>query len=331
MVNQYVSIDRISTKLARDTSRIDFNEDDIIEWTGEALEFIGTKRIYEEAIAFYEVKNHQCPIPPFTHQIIQIAKNNSWRPDNLCVTPSSIIQEVPNVVYQTCNNCGQNSEEDMGYVVLDGKGTPVLEYDIAYYRPYFDLLGEYYGWSNTNIYSCNYTPVRLSTSSFFNTVVDKEHDGSLYSNCKDEYTIISNSLLRFGFPSGFVAIAHKRQPLDRDTGYPTIPDSIAHITACVAYIKMKMNDKDLFDKREGSIQLSQKLEADWQWYCGVASNQDKMPQGIDEHQNLLDQRSYLLPDYNKYYNFFGNLNKPEYRKYNDPDLRNNRIRQVIGH
>lgn len=320
MEGQFVSIDRIFAKLAYITTNLD--ENDAIEWIGEALEFIGTRRIYEEAISFFEVKDYQCQMPAFTHQIIQIAKNNNWRPDNLCVTPKCVIDEVPNIMYQTCSSCMPGTE-DMGYVVLDGKGTPVVEYDIAYYRPYFDLLGEYYGWSNSNYYNQNYSPVRLSTSSFFGSVLDK--------NCKDEYTIISNNILRFSFSCGSVAIAHKRQPVDVETGYPMIPDNISHITACTAYIKMKLNDRDLFNKREGSIQLSQKLEADWQWYCGQASNSDKMIRGIDEHQNLLDQRSNMLPNYSKYFSYFGSLNMPEYRKFNDPDGRNHGARFVTGH
>jgi hypothetical protein len=212
----------------------------------------------------------------------------------------------------------------MGYVVLDGRGTPLVEYDIAYYRPYFDLLGEYYGYSNSRYYGMNYTPVKKATSSFFNTVVDKNYDRSLYDNCKDEYTVIGGDVLRFSFPSGFVAIAFKRSMRDRETGYPMVPDSISHMTALTYYIKMKLNEIEMGSKREGSAQLASYYDAQWQWYCGQASNQDKMPQGIDEHENLLNQRSYILPNTTRYYGYFGNLAKPEYRRYNDPDFRNSK-------
>ena len=132
-------------------------------------------------------------------------------------------------------------------------------------------------------------------------------------------------LLRFSFSTGFVAISFKRPILDPITGYPMIPDSQPHITAIINYIVKEDAGIDFRAHREGSQAILEKAERDWDWYCGQASNLDKMPQSIDEMQNLLDQRSYVLPDYNKYYNFFGNLSAPEMRKYNDPDFRNNRL------
>jgi hypothetical protein len=210
----------------------------------------------------------------------------------------------------------------MGYVVLDGKGTPLVEYDVAYYRPYFDLLGEYYGWSNSNYYRNNYTPVRLANSSFFNGLVDMHCDGGLHPCCGDEYTIVNKTVLRFNFKCGFVAVAYKKQAVDHTTGYPLIPDTYAHMNGIVAYIKYRLKDKELFNQKEGTAPLANKYEQDWIWYCGQANNEEMMPFGIDETQNLLDQRSYLLPDNYKYYGYFGSLARPESRRYNDPSGRN---------
>ncbi len=86
-----------------------------------------------------------------------------------------------------------------------------------------------------------------------------------------------------------------------------IPDNISFTSAIVAYIKWKMLDRMSYLGREGTAQRAIKAEQDWHWYCKQASNLDMMPYGIDEHQNLLEQRSYLLPRHNRYYGFFGNL------------------------
>lgn len=307
----YVPIERIFAKVVRDLTD-NFDEGSIVEWTGEALEFIGCSKSYEEAVAFIEVKNHQCDLPEFLHAVIQVARNNRWTPEVACVTPASVVAEAPNIFYQQCSSCnGQNTSEDMGYVVLDGMGTPVVEYDIAYYRPYFDLLGEYYGWNNCGYRQQAYTPVRLSTNSFFNSLVCTERDNSPYQSCTDEYTIIRGSKLRFSFLEGSVAVAYLRPVRDEKTGYPMIPDNISYTTAIVAYIAMKMSGRDYFAQREGAKGRKDDYERDWQWYCKQAGNIDMMPYGIDEHQNLLDQVNYLLPNHESYYGFFGNLARPE--------------------
>ncbi len=58
----YTSIDRIFNKLERDFGS-EFNEGDVIEWTGEALEAIGAVKQYEEAVAYIKVVNHQISLP----------------------------------------------------------------------------------------------------------------------------------------------------------------------------------------------------------------------------------------------------------------------------
>lgn len=317
---KYVSINRIFSKLVRDITD-DFSEGDVIEWCGEALEFAGGVKSYEEAVAFIEVKDHQCILPPRLHAIIQVARNHNVVniTSATCPTPASIVAatapEIPNIVYNRCIG----NEQDMGYIVLDSCGTPVVEYDIAYYRPYFDLRAEYYGWSNCSYYQRNYSPVRLATSSFFNSIVCKEKDSSLYHGCIDEYTIIQGSVLRFSFRTGFVAVAYLRPVVDEETGYPKIPDNISYTTAIVKYITMKIQEKEFYTGREGAKMRLDKAEADWHWYCKQAGNVDMMPYGVDDHQNLLDQRSYLIPQRNSYFGFFGNLATPEgygHRSYN---------------
>lgn len=309
---KYVSINRIFAKLIRDIGS-DFSEDDVIEWTGEALEFLQTPRSSEETVAFIEVRNHQCEIPPGTHSIIQIAKNT--RHTTLVQNPycpADIIMSMPSV---------QDPEPSIP-VALDCNGQPLNAYDLAYYRPYFDLKAEYLGWTGSSTYR-EYVPVRLSTNSFFDSLVCK--DGDYHQRYSDyqlpEYTIINGEILRFSFKEGYIAIAYLKQKLDPVTGYPMIPDSISHTTAIVKYITMKVQEKQYYAGREGAAGRLAKAEADWQWYCGQATSQDMMIQGVDELQNFLDQRRYILPR-EHYYNFFGKLSKPEDRIWNDPNHRN---------
>lgn len=316
----YTSIDRIFSKLIRDFTG-DFSETDVVEWCGEALEFIGAVRQYEETVAFVEVKNHQCQLPKYLHSVIQVARYNGWlgsSSSELC--PSSIIASLP-----VRNDFVQDSEECCGidltkkalpdYIVLDCNGQPINDYEVAYYRPFFDVKSPFPTWSDSSFYRSKYSPVRLSSNTFFNNLVCTETDrDKIYQSCKDEYTIIQGKTLRFSFKEGSVAIAYNKQLLDAETGYPLIPDDISYTTAIVKYITMKMMEKEFYAGREGAKMKMEKAESDWQWYCGQASCKDKMPQGVDEYQNLLNQRMYLLPRENSYYSFFGNLNNPENRR-----------------
>ena len=56
---QYTTLDRIIAKLYRDLGLEEISETDIVEWSGEALEAIGAITLYEEAVAFIEIENHQ--------------------------------------------------------------------------------------------------------------------------------------------------------------------------------------------------------------------------------------------------------------------------------
>ena len=71
--------------------------------------------------------------------------------------------------------------------------------------------------------------------------------------------------------------------------------------------------KDYYKGREGAKGKYDTAKEEWHWYCGQAGNFAMAPNGIDEHQNLLDQRSYMLPRNGQYFSFFGNLAKPENR------------------
>lgn len=325
---QYTSVDRIFSKLDRDITS-DFNEDYIIEWIGEALEFMEAPNQLEQCVAFIEVKSFQCSVPKYARNILQIARDNKYCAETKkeC-TPQNIINEIPNVAYQKCSNCGDN---DMGYVVLDGMGTPVLEYDIAYYRPYFDLKAERLEWNNSNYYIGRYTPVRKATSSFFGTNVDEYESyncNELHGFADDKYTIINGEVLRFSFESGFVAVAFERQVMDDKTGYPMIPDNISYTSAIIWYITKQITTKKFYRGEQGSDGRLKFAEDQWDWYCGQAKNVDKMPFGIDDYQNIGDMRNRLIP-INSYNNFFGNLANPEYRKFNDPDYRNIKSRYTI--
>lgn len=296
----YTTLDRVLSKVYRDLGMEEISETDVIEWAGEALEGIGAISLYEEAVAFAEVKGHHADLPTRLHSIIQIARNNRWiKEEKESCTPAQLIEEVteesPNV-----ENCGCNTSS-----ILDCNGNSIFGQEINYYRPYYDLQWEYSGWMNTSFFRRKYTPVRLANHSFFNTIVCNE-DPELYNSAVDEYTIVGNRL-RFSFEEGYVAIAYYRQVLDKETGYPMIPDDYSVITAITMYITMKYMGRMWYMGREGYADKFQKAEQDWQWYCKQAGNSITALYGEDEHEDFMKGRYNLIPNRNKYSGYFGKL------------------------
>lgn len=318
-MKKYISIKRILSTVTRSLGSDSINEADVIEWSAEALELIGTISMYEEAVAFIEVKNHQCEIPSNMHSIIQVARNNLWescsKDNTFC--PSSVVKEATCERNLVCNCCQEECTLcNSDFVPLDCNGTPIVDYDVAYYRPYFDLNWDYSLFYGSSYYRSTFTPVRLATHSFFNSVVCKEKNyEQLYIGSKDEYTIIEGKYLRFSFEEGGVAISYLKQMLDED-GYPMIIDDVSVISAVTNYIIYKLMSREFFNGREGSVGRMQKAEELWHWYCKQAKASQKMLKGIDEYQNFLEQRQYILPRMTRYNDFFGNNNSPETRRYN---------------
>lgn len=323
---KYTTLDRVISKLYRDLGLEEVSETDIIEWSGEALEAIGAITMYEESVCFLEVKNHIADMPNNLHSIIQVARNNDFKKEEL--TPANIICDDELQDLEEPKSCGCSTSycshsNPPGFenypVPLDCNGSPITDYEVAYYRPYFDLQYEYYGWMRSRYYTQKYTPIRLANNSFFNSLVCPEEEGLYYSDV-DEYTVIDDTL-RFSFKEGSVAIAYYKQKLDPDTGYPMIPDDVSVITAITYYITWKYMSRLWYMGREGYADKMQYSESQWQWYCKQAGNKMLMPHGVDEYQNLLDQRHRMIPQHNAYYGFFGKLGRPESNMWKDPNRR----------
>lgn len=263
----------------------------------------------EEAIAYIEVKNYQCDIPNGLHYVIQIARNNQWTPENKEVCNSQVIME----------SLQSDTEVVKTSVVVDCSGAIVGEYEVAYYRPFFDLQYEYANWANSTYSRGQYTPVRLSNNTFFNSLVCtvKGTEG-LYQSCQDEYTIVQDQL-RFSFKEGFIALAYLRQVTDSETGYPMVPDDESAKAAITYYLAWKFKQREMYNHREGAAQLSNDAEQHWLKYIKQFKAKTKMPSTIDELESLKNESNYLIPRRKRYDNFFGKLGTVEDRTFNNPN------------
>tara|TARA_R110000803_G_scaffold45536_1_gene95919 strand:+ start:1212 stop:2126 length:915 start_codon:yes stop_codon:yes gene_type:complete len=293
----YVTMDRIFSKIHRDLRGTDTNETDIIEWTGEALEFLKVPQVLEQDVVVLNVKDYHVCMPDNLHLVTQIARNNNPEKSCACSTTDTSVEEEDTVITSP-TPCGCD------YTCPDRILNPDWTYEV---------------WTSSPEYIKNYTPVRLSTGTFFNSLVCQEKDTSLYLTCSDEYTIVGTTekKLRFNFIEGQVAISFLKNTVDPETGYPLIPDNISYITAILYYVKWKVAELNEWAGREGWSGKAEKAEARWSKYVRQAKNFMKMPKTLDEHQNLLEQSHYLIPNHKRYYSYFGNLGKSQSRNFNN--------------
>jgi len=150
MVYKYVSVYNIVEKLYRDYDhQEELNIWDIIEWAGEALEFIGAGQQYEKYVAELEIKNSMATLPCNFHNQPQAAYNGvplnyatgGFSP--LSVTPTDSSKNIINGkivdadTYPASANASQKSARvPHNYYIKDGvfvtdipEGTILLEYN----------------------------------------------------------------------------------------------------------------------------------------------------------------------------------------------------------
>jgi len=324
---KYVTIDRIFAKLNRDLKGTDLNESDVIEWIGEALEFLEVPQVLVEEVKFLTVKDYHADMPDNLHLLTQIAKRvdfpkvdftdeanpcetttveDNCAQEDLEVTPFSQICDSPSEL--------DNLPNEYALAFLNAEETQMLDSQVL---NKLDLDWTYDIWTSSNYYTRNYTPVRLATGTFFNSLVCKEKDMSLYLTCDYEYTIVGDTekKLRFNFIEGDIAVSYLKNSVDKETEYPLIPDQISYTTAIVYFVKWKIAEMYDWAGRDGWASKAEKAEAKWLKYVRQAKNHMKMPKTLDEYQNLLEQTHYLIPDHKKYYGFFGNLGKSKMRNF----------------
>lgn len=299
---QFTTVDRVLAKFHRDLRGTEINESDAIEWIGEALGFLEVKQIQEEAIAFLEVENYETIVPSHFNMVIQIARKKHYEKKQTC--PLQLVEEV----IDSCS-CTTPIEETL---ITDCSGSVLDDTEVTYYTPYFDLRWEYDLWRNSDFYYREFVPVKLANHTFFNSIVCKERDEDLYKTglLLDEYTIVGGvqKKLRFSFQEGLIVLSYLRTSLDKETGYPLIPDNESYISAINYYLKWKIAEWYQWNGREGfQGPLVSDLERKWLKYARQAKNYMKMPKGVDEYQELMEQ-TFSLPTLYKYNNFFGNYN-----------------------
>lgn len=301
---EFTSIDRVLAMVHRDIPNLDADEISLIEWAGEAVEFLKVPDVKEQVVSFIEIKNFTAEIPKGLTSILQIARNNDYVENPEWHCNPELVKEA----------AGTEETEDISTEKTECKGCTPNTVPDCDRKSNFDLQLSYRFWTGGTYYRNNFTPVRLTNNSFFNAIVCKEKQHQeIYTTAKDEYTIVgtSSKILKFSFGTGQVAISYLRSPLDPETGYPMIPDEVSSLQAITSYIKWKYASSKVWLGESQYKVLSDLSHRDWLKYIIQAKVFFKKAKSLDEYQNLLEQSHRLIPNKNQYYGYFGNMNTPE--------------------
>ena len=293
---RFTSLDRILSKLYRDLGLEEISETDVIEWSGEALEFLSNVSLYEPAVALIEVKNHSAILPQGLHSIIQVVRDNLYVKTNKC-EPEQRAELFKQELISNCDLCTDCTVDNFLSVDVD-----------SYVLSNFDKNNVTVILNTVIQKSSRYTPIRLSNHNFFSSLVCQDEDIDIYRNCSDEYTVVDDRL-RLSFKDGFILLSYYRQKTDKDTGYPLVPDDISVVSAITYYITWKYFQKLWYMGREGMSDKMQQAEERWLKYCGQVRSNLNMLSGIDEYENFTQMKKSFIPNKDSYFGYFGNINK----------------------
>ena len=303
-----VSIERIIAGLYRDAgigSAQELSENDLIEWAGEALEFIGAYPQYQEAVDYVEVSDYRAEVPCGFHKLVQIAYKTTG--GDACGCAIKIKSSDGSTSSCNSSTCGCDSS----LTATVDPCAAVTQAEDAIVTQAKQLVDYHltYRFMNTSAYYQHYKPMRLASSSFSRgKLAHCENCINISATCDEEYSI-DHPYIRTSFKKGKLCIAYIKQPLD-ERGWPMIPDTVSYVEAVKRYIIYKLKYSD-FIKGQIPAQIFMKIEDDWQWYCRQARNKMNMPDTIDKMQNLLEMRKRIFNKERRYYGFFGNLSQGE--------------------
>ena len=299
----HISLERVISGIYRDLKPLEeVQENDLVEWAGEALDYIGAYPQYQEVVDYVTVEGHLATIPCGLHKIVSIAYKTGGGDSSGCaIKISSSDSDTSTCVSSTCN-CGESTDPCSNTSTTTDTIVTQTQQLIDYHLQY--------RFTKTSYFYQNYKPLRLASSNFaISKTAHCEDCINISATCKEEYSV-ADPYIKTSFKTGELCIAYLKQPVD-DKGWPMIPEEVSYIEAVKRYIIYKMKYSEMIAGKFPA-NLFTKLEDDWHWYCQQARGKAYMPDTIDKMQNLLEQRQRLLPAVNRYYGFFGKLADKEH-------------------
>jgi len=203
----HISLERVISSIYRDLKPLqEIQENDMIEWAGEALDYIGAYSQYQEVVDYIPVEDHRAIIPCGLHKVVSIAYKYTTGESTQCaIKISSSDSDDSTCVSSTCG-CNSSTDPCSNTVTTTDPIVTQTQQLIDYHLKYrFTSTGYYYQ---------NYRPLRLATSNFaVSKTAHCEDCINLSASCKEEYSI-AHPYIRTSFKTGSLCLAYLKQPVD---------------------------------------------------------------------------------------------------------------------
>lgn len=147
-------------------------------------------------------------------------------------------------------------------------------------------------------------PISLNTST------------SVFNFKKDSATpiyVIRGNIIHTSFEKGKLEMSYLSIPINKEDGFPTIPEVASYIRALELYIKKKWFTI-LFDLGKINVSIFNNIKQEYAFAVGQAQTELVRP-NLDEMQAFTNMWNTLLPRGNEHLNGFKTLGSREIRKF----------------
>lgn len=231
---QYITVEELISKYLRDMQHVSqdkFDESDIIEWIGEAEEYIGSFNWFKRNEVILPIENFQARLPCDFFEIIGI-----WYNSNLVICPDDIknkVRCVGEVVNQYDLTASERMRQENEIRINNSYQLNKLNGN----QYYVDFGTGNYQFNSNQYMISGWTRVHYNGSNFRD--FRKEPSNAQLDPTRHVY-YIQNDAININIREGCLAVVYDAIPVD-SRNYPLIKNTIYHREACVAYIVMKMN------------------------------------------------------------------------------------------
>lgn len=268
------------------------------------MNFISIKAILDDVVRF---------IPPDSFNEMEIIEDCSKAMDSI----GYILQYEPAVAFVKINNykgCLPKGLVQLNQIAYKTNFS-ITQDDIASIRQLTSLDEETYPSNGLPLallqsqwYRSHWQPLRLSTNTFAMSVLCEDCGMISCPTCEYEYTLLPDGHIVTNFSEGFVCVSYLKYPVDCN-GEFLIPDNENYKEALKNFALMRQWEIRWNMKEEGSEKLYSKYQSLWGLFKAKATADMRIT--LDSLENVKNIRTRLIPKYNGFNRFFGNLNSGE--------------------
>lgn len=274
---KYCSIDRVIENIYRNyglTSELGWQ--DVVEWSGEAMDKIGASLSYIEKVCCVDITDYIGMIPCDMVQLIAVREKTTKTPLLYASGLFHISDKSGTTIKSTCGtgNCSTVSPNTVPSTDPD---------DNKHCNPFFQ----------------------------FNPSPTTDGVVSNLSNADTMTYKLNNNYIFTGFKSGCIELSYMAVPLD-ENGLPMVPDDVRYIDAIVSYVAYLYYRKQ-FITGKVTRDVLEMVEQDWYWKVGNARCHAEYP-NVDRMESIKNMWCRLIPSVNEHDSAFKYTNIKEQKR-----------------